>query len=208
MNKHVLLTMVLAVLAVALIAIAQEGGDNTQRGGGRFQNMTEEQRAQLRERFQNMTEEERAQMRARFAGRMRMSREDQLASIKKVEDQLAKLKTDIQNAPAPQNRNFRDMSEEERTKFREERTKEREARQAVFAAINDELNKLNPPRPAPEQIENLRELRDIRALAEKEKATETAKRLAALVEKQAQQIGPMMMMRGGSERGAARTTDQ
>lgn len=37
-------------------------------GGGNFQNMTEEQREQMRSQFENMTEEQRQQMREQFAG--------------------------------------------------------------------------------------------------------------------------------------------
>jgi len=216
MKRHLLLTgTVLAILAAAWTVIAQDAATPARRGGGGFQNMTAEERAQMRERFQNMSEEERqqlreqmrarfenmseeerAQMRQRFSGRTRLSQEEQLAAIKTIEEQLGKLKANIESTPAPQGRNFQDMSEEERTKFREERTKTREARQAAFTAIHEELNKLNPPQPTPEQMESLRELREIRALAEKEKATETTKRLGALLEKQMQQLGPMMMRDG------------
>ena len=49
-----------------------------------------------------------------------------------------------------------------------------------------------------EQIAAFRELREIGALAEKEKATEIAKRLAALIEKQTQQM-PGIRGRGGAD---------
>ncbi|MBN1126659.1 MAG: hypothetical protein JXA82_16760 [Sedimentisphaerales bacterium] len=225
MKKYLLLTgVILGILVVTWTAIAQDEGVSARRGGGGSQNLTAEQRAQMRERFQimseeerqqfreqmrarfeNMSEEERAQMRQRFSGRTRLSQEEQLAAIKKVEEQLGKLKASIESNSTSQGRNFRDMSEEERTKFREERTKVREARQATFTAINEELNKLNPPRPTPEQMETLRELTEIRELAEKEKATETAKRLVTLIEKQTQQLGPMMI-RGGRGAGAPETS--
>lgn len=224
MKKYLVLTaVVLGVLAVAWTAIAQEQDARTRGAEGGFRNMSAEQRAQMRERFQNMSEEERqqfreqmrarfenmseeerAQMRQRFARGPRLSREEQLAAIKAIEDQLEKLKASIESAPSFQGRNFRDMSEEERAKFREERNNAREARQATFTAINAELDKLNPPRPTAEQMQVLRDLREIRALAEKEKATETTKRLGELIEKQVQALGPMMMGggRGPGDRGA------
>lgn len=199
MKKRLILTaVVLLALTVVLTAFAQtQTGERPQRGRGGFQNMTEEQRTQMRERFQNMSEEERAQYRQRFAGRSRMSREDQLKSIVELESQLAKLKASVEAQPQRRT-NYRNMSEEERTKMREQYTKAREARQAVITTIRAEVDKLSPPRATAEQIAALGELREIRTLAEKEKATETTKRLAALIEKQARQM-PRTRGRGGRD---------
>ena len=195
MKKRLILIAVVLV-AVVLTAFAQtQTGERSQRGRGRSQNMTEEQRTQMRERFQNMSEEERARYRQRFAGRSRLSREDQLKSIVELESQLAKLKASIETQPQRRT-NYRDLSEEERTKLREQSTKAREARQAVITAIRAEVDKLSPPRATAEQIAALGELREIRKLAEKEKAAETTKRLAVLIEKQAQQM-PRTRGRGG-----------
>ena len=201
MKKRLILIAVILV-AVVLTAFAQTQTDERrQRGSGRSQNMTEEQRTQMRERFQNMSEEERAQYRQRFAGRSRMSREDQLKSIAELESQLAKLKASVEAQPQGRT-NYQDLSEEERNKLREQRTKAREARQAVITAIRAEVDKLSPPRATAEQIAALRELREIRALAEKEKAAEIAKRLAALIEKQTQQMpGIRGRGRGGASGG-------
>ncbi|MFC5531967.1 efflux RND transporter periplasmic adaptor subunit [Cohnella yongneupensis] len=44
------------------------GGGAGGAGGGQFQNMTDEQRAALRDQFQNMTDEQRAAMREQFTG--------------------------------------------------------------------------------------------------------------------------------------------
>lgn len=201
-KRLILIAVVLVALTVVLTAFAQtQTGERPQRGRGGFQNMTEEQRAQMRERFQNMSEEERAQFRQRFAGRVRMSREDQLKSIAELESQLAKLKASIKAQPQGRT-NYRDLSEEERTKLREQRTKAREDRQAVITAIRAEVDKLSPPRATAEQIAALRELREIRTLAEKEKATEITKRLAALIEKQTQQMPARG--RGGAGGGGQR----
>jgi hypothetical protein len=169
----------------------------------RFQNMTEEERAKFREemrgRFENMSEEERAQMRSRFGSSTRMSREEQLKAVKAVEEQVAKLKASIESSARPADANFSALSEEERTKLRDQFTKAREARQTAIDAIRAEIDKLSPPRPTPAQMEALRELREIQTLAEKEKAAETTKRLAALIEKQNQLLSPIMGGRRGAE---------
>ncbi len=206
-KRLILIAVVLVALTVVLTAFAQtQTGERPQRGRGGFQNMTEEQRAQLRERYQNMSEEERAQLRQRYAGRSRMSREDQLKSIVELESQLAKLKASIEAQPQRRT-SYRDLSEEERTKLREQYTKAREARQAVITAIRAEVDKLSPPRATAEQIAALRELREIRTLAEKAKAAEITKRLAALIEKQTQQMpsrGRGGAGGGGQRRGTGR----
>lgn len=197
-KRLILIAVVLVALSIVLTAFAQtQTGERPQWGRGGSQNMTEEQRAQMRERFQNMSEEERAQFRQRSAGRGRMSREDQLKSIAELESQLAKLKASVETQPQGRT-NYQELSEEERNKLREQRTKAREARQAVITAIRAEVDKLSPPRATAEQIAALRELREIRALAEKEKAAEIAKRLAALIEKQTQQM-PGIRGRGGAD---------
>jgi len=168
----------------------------------RFQNMSEEERTkyreQMRARFENMSEEERAAMRRqRSGGRTRLSREDQLNAIVAMQGQLAKLKAAIASSSAARPTNYRDLSEEERTKLREQSTKARADRDASVVALRAELDKLSPPRATPEQMEALRELRAISELATKEKATETTKRLAVLITKQAEQLSSL---RGGGRR--------
>jgi len=185
MKKFVLSIAVVAIsMAVALNVFAQQGQN-------RFRNLSDEERAQMRERFQNMSEEERAQFRQRFSGRSRISREDQLKAVEAVEEELSKLKDGIESQPAQGGTNFRDLSEEERTKLREQFTKSREARQTAITAIKAEIDKLSPPWATPEQIAAIDELREIRVLAEKEKAVETTKRLASYIEKQMEQMPPM-----------------
>ena len=221
MKKRLIsIVVVLVALAIAWTTFADSGVGGTRGGAGRggapgmseeerakmkerFQNMSEEERAKFREemqaRFGNMSEEERAQMRSRFGSSTRMSRDEQLKSIKAVEEQVAKLKASIESSVRPADANFSTLSEEERTKLRDQFTKAREARQAAVEAIRAEIDKLSPPRPTPAQMEALRELREIQTLAEKEKATETTKRLAALIEKQNQLLSPIMGGRRGAE---------
>jgi len=217
MKKRLIsIAVVLVALTVAWTVYAAEGGAERIRRGGfggmsaeertamreRFQNMSEDERQKYREdmraRFENMSEEDRAQMRQRFGGRTRLSREDQLKAITAMQGQLAKLKAGIESSSARTGANFRDLSEEERTKLREQMTKARTDRDAAITALRAELDKLSPPRATPEQMEALRELRAISDLATKEKAVETTKRLAALIQKQAQQLSSL---RGGRRPG-------
>ncbi len=163
-----------------------------------FQNMSEEEKQKIREqvapmmqRFQNMSEEERRalmeQMRQSFDDRNRMIREDRLKAIKTIQDQLAKLKTAIEATYPQAFTNYRDMSEEDRTKLREKITKSREDYNNAVAAIQQNLIKLGgsrPPMPGP----SIEELTRIREMAVKEKAKLTAKSLDALIAKQKSQI--------------------
>jgi len=228
MKKRLLtIAVVLIALTVAwtVYAAEQGSGTNRQRGGGfgnmsaeertamreRFQNMSEEERAKFREemraRFENMSEEDRTAMRQRMGGRTRLSREEQLAAITAMQQQLAKLKTGIESASPGTATNFRDLSEEDRTKLREQMTKSRTDREAAITALRAELDKLSPPRPAPEQMEALRELRAISVLAEKEKASETKTRIDALIAKQAEQLPTMGGRRGTRAPGEGTTSD-
>ncbi|MHC4104206.1 MAG: hypothetical protein ACYSR9_04645 [Planctomycetota bacterium] len=190
MKRYLILTVaVLVVLTAAWAAFGQrEGGGEGRRRG---QNLTEEQRTrmrEMRERWQNMSEEERekarAEMRQRFGGRgRRMGREDQLKAIEDVEKQLASLKKGIQAQPT-ERPSFRDMSEEERNKFREQFTKAREERNKAFKAIITQIARLQGQRQPAEGEElliiNTAQLKSIQELAVKEKAKETAQRLERL----------------------------
>ncbi|UCG59428.1 MAG: hypothetical protein JSU70_07925 [Phycisphaerales bacterium] len=192
MKKYLItVSLALGVLVVAWTAFGQEeGGSARRRGGGPGQNVSAEERAKMRERFQNMSEEERekfrAQMRERFGSRRPpMGREDQLKSIKAIEEQLAKMKKDIE-AGGPEDRtSFQDMSEEERSKLRERFAKVRAEREKATQAIMAELAKLQGRRP-PAEGERLLlissgDLKPIQELAVKEKAKETAQRLERLM---------------------------
>lgn len=158
----------------------------------RWQNMSEEERekfrTQMRERrqeWENMSEEDkeklRAQMREKFNARPApMGREEQLAAIKEIEGQLAKLKASLE-AAAPPSR-VRDLSQEERDKLREKMMAAMRDRQTAIRAIDEELAKLRGPlRPGPEPRAPLSELKAIHELAVKENATETAARLEKLM---------------------------
>jgi len=187
----ILMVVVLMVLAVAWTAFGQREGQPTERQ--RFgPQMSEEERAKMRERFQNMSEEEkekfRAQMREKFgaAGAM-FGREAQLEAIKAIEEQLAKLKAGMQAPGLAPGRSFQDLSEEERTKLREQSTKARQERQNALTTIIAQIARLQGRMQPPAEgeqliIVNTADLKAVRELAVKEKAKETADRLTALVE--------------------------
>ena len=114
-----------------------------------------------------------------------MSREEQLKAIKAMQDQLTKLKAVIESAGSSDRPNFREMSEADRAKFRETFMKARQDREKAVAAIQAELGKLGGARPAMgAQAVSMRDLAEIRTVAAKEKATETTKRIDALIARQ------------------------
>lgn len=221
-NRLLSIGVVLVVLSVAWTVYAAEGGAERSRRGGfagmsaedrsamreRFQNMSEEERTKFREdmraRFENMSDEDRSRMRQRGGSRSRMSAEDQLKSIVAMEGQLGKLKASIASSASRSGVNYRDMSEEERTKLREQSSKSRADREGAIVALRAELDKLSPPRATPGQMEVIAELREIGALAKKEEATETTKRLSALIEKQTQLLSPTRSRRGSGAPGEGR----
>ena len=174
---------VLLVLAVTLVAFGQQ-----ERRGGR-QNLSEEQRAKMRERFQNMSEEEREKFRAEMRSRAGsgrggfMNREDQEKAIKAIEEQLAKLKAAQTIRPAG---GFRDLPEDERAKLMERMTKVRQQRQQALQTIIAQVARLQGRRqPAAEGARYLiisaSDLKPIQAAAKKEKAEETTKLLQRLI---------------------------
>jgi len=112
------------------------------------------------------------------------NREAQQNAIAAIEAQLAKLKAGIEQQPAFDRSRAQEMSEEERAKFREQRMKIREAQQAIIAAIEDQIKILKGGgQLMAEHEESLAELQAIHAVAVKEKATQTAQRIQALMDK-------------------------
>jgi hypothetical protein len=183
MKKYLIPTIgILLVLTVAWAAFAQQ-----ERRGGR--QLSEEERARMRERFQNMSEEEREkfreQMRARGGfGRGRfMSPEEQEKVIKVIQGELAKLKAAQYTRPEG---GFRDLSEDERAKLREKMMKVRQVRQQALQTIIAQVAMLQGRRgPAAEGeqylIINTADLKPIQAAAKKEKAEETSQLLQNLI---------------------------
>lgn len=160
----------------------------------RFQNMTPEEREkfreemrQRREQWENMSDEERQKFRAEMSERLGprpevMGYEEQIKSIKAIEEQLAKLKAAVE-ATAPENRSrIRELPEEERTKLREKMMTAMRERQTAIRAIEQELAKLRGPgRTFTDPRMRINELQSIQKLAVEEKATKTAERLERFI---------------------------
>jgi len=112
------------------------------------------------------------------------SPEAQKNAIAAIEAQLAKLKAGIEQQPAFDRSRFQEMSEEERAKFREQRMKIREAQQVIIAAIEDQIKILKGGgQLMAEHEESMAELQAIHEVAVKEKATQTAQHIQALMDK-------------------------
>lgn len=205
MKKYLIPTVaVLMVLALAWAAFGQQERTGGRRSTEGRQNLSEEERAKMRERFQNMSEEERAKFRDQMRERGGsgrggfMSPEDQQKAIKAIEGELAKLKA----AQITRPQNYQDLSEDERAKLRENMTKVRQVQQQALQTIIAQVAILQGRRgPAPEGAQYLiistSDLKPIQAAAKKEKAEETAKLLQSLIAGGRGQRGP-----GGRPPGA------
>jgi len=119
-------------------------------------------------------------------GRGFMTPEEQLKVLGAIEQQVAKLKEVVKASAPPTGKSFQDLSEEEKAKLKEQMTKAREERQAAIRAILVQLARLQgQPQPAEGEqfiIVNTADLKAVQALAEKEKAKETATRIADLLQ--------------------------
>jgi hypothetical protein len=177
MKRYLIPTIaVLMILAVTLVAFGQQ-----ERRGGR-QNLSEEERAKMRERFQNMSEEERAKFRAQRGGFGRgvfMSPEDQQKAIKVIEGELAKLKAAQITRPEG---GFQDLSEEERTKLRENMQNRQQALQTIIAQVAMLQGRRQPAAGGGQfLLINTSDLKPIQEAAVKEKAKETTQLLQRLI---------------------------
>jgi hypothetical protein len=114
-----------------------------------------------------------------------MTAEEQQKMFQVIEQQLGKLKAAMQTSPLAQGRSFQDMSEEERTQLREKFTKIRQEQQAAIGTILAQLARLQGRMQPPAEgeqfiIVSTADIKAVQELATKEKATETADRLARL----------------------------
>ncbi len=125
-----------------------------------------------------------------------LSAEEQQKVIEAVEQQVAKLKESLKAQPT-RPAGFQDLSQDERAKFMEQMTKAREERQAAIKIILTQLARLQGQAPAEGAeyiIVNTADLKTIQELATKEKATETADRIASILQ-------PRRGMGGGRQGG-------
>jgi len=123
----------------------------------RIQNMTPQEREKFRQemlenskKWENMSDQEReklrAEMREKFgSGSRGMGYDEQLKSIKKIEEQVARLKTAVE-ATSPEKRDrLRELPEKERAELREKMMAAMRNRQMAIRAIEQELEKLKGP---------------------------------------------------------------
>ncbi len=189
MKRYLITTaVVLMILAIAWPVLAQREGREGREGQRRFQDMSEEERAKLKERFQNMSEEERqkylAERRGGFAGRGPMlGREAQLKAIEEIEKQLANLKEIVRKGPERESlRKLREASPEEQAKLRESLLKGRQEQQKLVQGIQEQLARLGGQRPPTTRPGlPIKELQGIHKLAVKENAKGTSERLEKLI---------------------------
>ena len=110
-----------------------------------------------------------------------MWQQRQQKAIAAIEEQLAKIKAGMESSPA-RPANWRELSEEERTKFREQFRKARQEQMQSIAVIEEEIAKLKGRRSLTEEHEKtMSELKAIHDLAVKEKAAETVAHIEKLV---------------------------
>lgn len=147
--------------------------------------------------------------------RFQQMREAQMKAIAALQEQVGKLKAMMEQQSGAGARNFQDMTDEERTKWREERTQRQEEQTAVMASIQQQLDTLKGGMQlAREHREAMEPLNDLLASAKSENATATAAKVEKLIaEKQKQFQDKMtamgwdpemlqrMMERGGQRRG-------
>jgi hypothetical protein len=130
-----------------------------------------------------------------FRERMARMREAQSKAIEVIQQQTAVLKKGMEQPPAFDPNRFREMSDEERQKFREERMKEFEARQTAINTIITQVAILQgQPQPAEGEryvLVNTADLKAVQELATKEKATETTERIKELLEPHRRGFGGM-----------------
>ncbi len=199
MTRHI---VSIGIILTLLVMVQPAAGQDEQKAGQteqsqnireKWQNMSEQEKEkfkakmrQNRQEWENLSPQEReklrSQMRDRFSGGpARLGRQEQLDAIKVIEEQVAKLKAALETA-RPEGRRPADLSEEERAKMREQMMAAMKERQAAIRAIDEQLEKLRGPiRPGLEPAARIGELKQIHELAVKENATETAKRLEALM---------------------------
>jgi hypothetical protein len=145
--------------------------------------------------------------------RFQQMREAQMKAVAALQEQVGKLKAMMEQQPAM--RNFQDMTDEERTKWREESTKRRDEQAAIMANIEKQLDTVKGGMQlAREQREAMTSLNDLLASAKSENATATVAKIEKLIaEKQKQyeekmaamgydaEMAQRWMERGGQRRG-------
>ncbi len=130
--------------------------------------------------------------------RFQQRREAQMKALDTLQQNAAKLKTDMEAAAkAMQGRDFQNMSEEERTKMREESAKRREAQTKLMAEMTQALNQLKGAGALwQEYDESVAPLKDLLASAQSEKATATTAKIEQILAQRQKQFEEKMTAMG------------
>lgn len=179
MKKYVISGFVaLTVFITILSASGQPASGNHQTG----------QIERMEQKWQNLSEQEKEKLRAKIQDRT-LTRgsglEGQLEAVKKIEQQVTKLKAAIESMIQSRNQ-YRNASEQEKVSISKKVAQATQTRQQTVNAIEKELEGLRYQRPRQQLSEpqiNIKDLQTIYRLALKEKATETAKSLENLITK-------------------------
>lgn len=135
-----------------------------------------------------------------------MWRERRQKAISTIEEQLAKMKAGMESLSGGR-QNWRDLSDEERTKLREKFRKMREEHEQSIVIIEEQIAKLKGRRRLDEEHErSISEFNAIRELAVKEKATETAAHIEKLIAAEKKAFEEKMQKLGLPQRSGRRAT--
>lgn len=136
------------------------------------------------------------QRRQRWAQR----REAQIKAIEAIQEHAAKLKAGMEES-AGARENWRELSDDERTKLREQFRQRREEHRNIINAMEEQITMLKGSRQLrSEHEESIRELKELLALAQKENASETAKRLEELITNREEKFEQMLQKFGFGQR--------
>ncbi len=194
------IVIVLMVLTVYLTSFGQsenKQGRQNRKGQRGAQSIAAEEKNKPQKERQSISEEERQtlrdKMRERAAGGSLMSgRQVQLKVIENIEQQLAKLKEAIKQAPDREEfRKIQEPSSEQQAKFRKEWQEARKQQEQIISSIQQQLTRLAGSRP-PAQVAkpdmSFDELKAIYDLAIKENAKNTAERIEKLMAKSPRKV--------------------
>jgi len=118
------------------------------------------------------------------ADRRRMRREQRLKAITTIEEQIAKMKSTLEERREDRKK-WQDLSDEEKDALRKKFRKFREERQQSITVIETQIAKLKGERQlTAKHKESIGKLNAIRELAVKEKAKETAAGIEKLIAEQ------------------------
>jgi hypothetical protein len=199
----VIVSMVLMVYLTSFGQSKNEQSRKDRKGQREASSIAAKEKNKPQKEKQSMSEEERQKlrdkMRERAVGRSLMSgRQMQLKVIENIEQQLAKLKEAIKQAPDREEfRKLPDASDEQLTKFREEWQKARQQQEQIISTIQRQLTKLAGPKPV-ERVTRpdilINELKAIHEMAMNENAQKTAGLIDKLIAKYRetpQLVGPV-----------------